>query len=556
MDQQYHAVLTYSAFYPQNDIPEKNVERLDGLNRDVVFNLFCRLKMTLSRSSERDINNPFINWFVSKLPDSHGERFRHLVFDGFPKHFLTTPLIVNQILVDLFQKTETSLEPMYERPDYIALAVLETIMIYNEHHFRQIGIGEKSDTHDLLWQIMMMQDMNGANSSSFVRTGGMKQAIFIDFLEQITGTGYPAFEKAICEMLGINKLGDVSLLYLALQIEQDKRIQTSDPLICIPPEDPIHQTLYNLNLVLEPGKNDVAFSVFDIMMKPFIRLSNGNLSFTGTHDLSLISELGWGYFLFKEGSLSSYIPQFSKSSFQAFFGYYVEKFLLGKVFQSFHQKGYRVIPSDDKKTPDMTLILNETDIFIIEIKTSTVHYKDWQEQNLNAFKKYLNDNFISDKKGVVQLHKCLQHLSDHPKELFEISIPLKKLKIYPIIIYSEPHAGVVAVNDFIINNGPELSIELSSKFKAILPVTMISCDFFLENSKLLSKNKRLLKDAILRYHKGTRERKKQWLKVNSTANFSKAMADFDNYSIGFEGIYKEDQLAIADQIKAIFNQTK
>jgi hypothetical protein len=554
MDQQYHPVLTYSLYYPGKELPERNVERLSGLNRDVVYNLFCRLKMTLSRSSERDNHQPFMEWFILLLPDGHGKRLKQFLFNGTADHFITTPLVVNQILTGLFSEPAGALESKYERLDYISLALLESLLIYNEHHFRNLAIGARQDDHDLLWQIMMMQDLNGANQASFTRTGAMKQAVFLSYLEHLLKERFEEYEGKICAKLGIGKLVEVSLMYVGLQIEQDKRLKTKDPLICIAPQTPPYQLLYNLNLVTDPQSEAAEFSVFNIMMQPFIRLSNGYLSFTGTHDFALITELGWGYFLFKEGTLLPYVPLFSKSTFQSFFGHYVEKFLLGKVFLSLEQKALRVIPSDDKKTPDMTLVLNETDVFVIEIKTSTLHYKDWEQQDLAAFKKYLDTNFISDKKGVIQLHKCLQNLADDPKGVFDLNTPLHKLKIYPIIVYTEPHAGVVAVNDYIINNSPVLAADLSAKFSVVHPVTMIDGDFFIENVKVLRNNKRLLKDAILRYHSGTKQRKKQWKKVNSTFNFSKAMQNFDNYSIAYEGLYQEDQMDIANEIKAIFNQ--
>ena len=556
MDQQYHPVLNYTLYYPGKNLPEKNLERLSGLNRDVIFNLLCRIKMTLSRSSERDAHNPFMNWFISLLPEAHAERLKYFLFNGNADHFITTTLVVNQILAGLFNEAEDTIQPQFEMPDYISLAVLETLLIYNDHHFRYIGIGSKDDGHDLLWQIMMMQDLNGANQASFVRTGAMKQAVFLSFLEHELKGQFAEYEDKICTNLGISKLVELSLMFVGLQVEQDKRLKMKDPLICIAPGNALYQSLYKLKLVTEPHHNTPPISIFNIMMQPFIRLANGYLSFTGTHDFALISELGWGYYLFNEGTLKPYIPRFAKSNFQAFFGYYVEKFLLGSIFRSLDQKGLRVIASDDQKTPDMTLILNQTDVFLFEIKTSSLHHNDWEEQNLEAFKKYLNANFISDKKGVIQLHKCLRHLADDPIGLFHLHTPLHKLKIYPVIVYTEPHAGVVAVNDYIIHNSPILSGDLAAKFATIHPVTMIDADFFVENSRVLRQNKRLLKDAILRYHSGTKQRKKQWQKVNSTLNFSKAMQNFDNYNIGFGGLYREDQMAIANEIKSIFNAPK
>lgn len=549
MDQRYHPVLTYTLYFPRTSLPAKGLERLDGLDRDMIYKMLCRLKMTLSRSGERNDHYPFFDWFVTKLPEQHGERLRGLM----KSCFITTALVVNQLLVDLFRAAEPVVVPELERPDYISLAILETLMIYNDHHFRALGIGTRPDDHDLLWQIMMMQDLNGTNSASFVRTGAMKQAIFLNYLENLLQDQFPAFEEKLCNKLGVPRLGEVSLVFVRLQVAQDDALKTKDPLISIPPDMPLHLLLNRLELVTDPADQSGGFSIFKLMMKPFIRLQNNYLAFTGVHDFTLISSLGWGYFLFNEGTLKPYIPKFARANFQAFYGRYVEKFLLGKLFRSLHQKGFRAIASDDEYTADMTLILNETDVFLIEIKTSALHYQDWQDQDLGAFKAYLDRSFISDKKGLIQLHKCLQHLADDAPGLVALHSPLRKLKIYPVIVYTEPHAGSVGVNDYLKNNGPALPADLAARFHTIQPLTMIDADFFVENIRLLRNNKRLLKAAILRYHSGTTQRKKQWRKNNSTFNFSKAMQSFDNYNIGYEGLYQEDQMDIADEIKAVFH---
>jgi hypothetical protein len=228
--------------------------------------------------------------------------------------------------------------------------------------------------------------------------------------------------------------------------------------------------------------------------------------------------------------------------------------LLGSIFSSLDQTGLRVILSDDLNTPDITLILNETDILLIEIKSSSLHYKEWENQDLVKFKKFLDENFIGDRKGVIQIHKCLQHLADSPEKLYSLRTKLSKLKIYPIIVYTEAHVTTVAVNDYIIENAPAIPTELAKRFNRIHPVTMIDHDFFLENVKLLREKKRLFKDAIIHYHKGIAIRKKIWQKVNTTFNFSKAMESFDIYSIGYEGIYKANQNDIAKELKVIFDR--
>ena len=554
MHLQYHPVLTYSIYYPDKPVPGRNLDRLSGIDRDTIVKLLCRIKMTFSRERHRDPNNPFINWFIGLLPDGHAARMRAFLYGKNTAHFIAVPLTINQVLVDLMNEDNAANNEELDYPAYISLAVLETLMIYNDHHFRSVVVSGREDNHDLLWELSLMQDLNGKNQASFVRTGMIKQAIFLGFLKQQLGEKYGEFANTLSANLGIPELVSVALLYVNLQLSQDNRLAERDPLIAISPDDQAYTVIEKLNLVCEGQQNIPRHSIGNLMMKPFIRLSNNYLSFTGTHDFALISEVGWAHFLQKEGTLVSLLPNLKKDNqFWAWIGTYVEKFLLTTVFKTFHQIGLRVICSDDLKTPDITLILNETDVFIIEIKSLTLHFKDWESQDLPAFKKYLIDSFISEKKGANQLYKCLQHLANDPKGLFALHKPLKKLKIYPVIVYTEPHASTVAVNDFIIKNAPAIPDELANQFGTIHPITMIECDFFLENSKVLREKKRLIKDAILHYHQTINLRKKKYQKANSTVNFSKAMETFDNIIIGYEGLYQQDQMVIADEVKMMFN---
>ena len=550
---QYHPVLTYSIYYPGKPIPERTLDRFSGIDRDIVIKLLCRIKMTFSRERHRDPNCPFMIWFIGLLPDGHAARLRAFLYDKNAAYFIAVPLIINQVLVDLMNQDKIENNGDHNHPAYISLAVLETLMIFNYHHFRSVVISGREDNHDLLWELCLMQDLNGKNQASFVRTGMIKQAIFLDYLKQQLHDKYDEFAETLCAKLGIPELVRVALLYVNLELDQDKRLTEKDPLIAISPDDQAYAFIEKLNLVCDGQQNMPRHSIDNLMMKPFIRLSNNYLCFTGTNDFSLISEVGWVYFLYKEGTLTHYLPNLNNNNqLRAWIGTYVEKFLLATVFKSFQQKGLRVICSDDQKTPDITLILNETDVFIVEIKSLSLHFKEWEKQNLLAFKNFLNDSFISEKKGVIQLHKCLKDLANDPERLFGLYKPLRKLKIYPVIVYTEPHVNTIAVNDFIIKNAPPIQDELASQFGAIHPITMIECDFFLENSKVLRKKKRLIKDAILHYHKTISLRKKQYQRVNSTVNFSKAMETFDNMVIGFEGLYKQDQMVIAEEVKKMF----
>jgi len=68
-----------------------------------------------------------------------------------------------------------------------------------------------------------------------------------------------------------------------------------------------------------------------------------------------------------------------------------------------------VIETEDKNLADITAILNEKDIFFIEIKSSALHYKVIAEREVELFKKFIDDNFASQKKGATQLFNNIRY---------------------------------------------------------------------------------------------------------------------------------------------------
>jgi len=554
MDQKYHPVLIYSVYYPNSAINPKGLSSFDGIVKDSLIRLISRIKLSITRGRTDDHNHSFLATFINALPENNRNRANYFLGKGSLDYYFTTPLILNQILADIVNRPEGAVIESRNKAAYMTLAIFDTILLYNEHHFKSVIVEKRPDDYNVLWEIMLMQDVNGFNHASFVRTGAIKQAIFVDFLKIALKDKYIAFETHLNTLLGVKGLIDVALLFIKLQVAQERQSLESDPLMEISKNHELYRLLKKLDLVLDTTAIDRGITVTGIMLHPFLKLSNDNLCFTGTHDFAILSDVVWKHFLFTKGNLNAFIDKPTKEHYLSYLGLnYTEKFLMKRLFESLEKPGYRVIDSDDKMTPDFTLIINEVDVFIIEVKSVSLNYKVWENGNLTEFKQHLDDQYASNKKGVIQLQKCLQNLVDDPIGLFNLRKPLKKVKVFPIIIYTEPHVSVVGVNDFVKNNAPVLPDSLLDHFSAIYPVTMIHCDFFLENIKAIRNNKQLLKQAILRYHRDMTERKKRWQKVNTTFNYSKAMESFDNYSIAFGGLYAENQNTIAAEIKNVFN---
>ncbi|HEY8929825.1 MAG TPA: hypothetical protein VIM55_11570 [Mucilaginibacter sp.] len=555
MEQKQYTILIYTQFFGTTQLPPKNLDKIKGLDRDNVLRFLISIKIAVTKTYGKNITHPFIQLLLKNLPRNHANRLTTMLSMDNQAYFLTHPVVINQIVADILNEPEDQLMPRINQLDYFAVAMLELLMIYNDHHFKTLDIGKSPDNHDLIWKMMQMQNINGNNPASFVRCGIIKQAIFLEFLKEALGEKYEAFDKLMSNMIGIKALVNSALLYVQLQAVQDRTGKTDKPLVVIAPNDEYYPVIEKLRLVIDLQQKEGTYDSGRVIMHPFLKLSDNRLYLTGTHDFSLITEKGWEYFLFSAGQIGKFIPEIKDiNGLRSFIGYrYIEKFLMGKLFNSLNRAGCRVILSDDQKTPDVTMIINEIDVFIFEIKSVALNYKVWQEQDLEGFKKYLDEQFVKGKKGVSQLHKCMGHLASQAGKLFGLHTPLHKLRIYPIIIFTEPQLTIHAVNDYVIEQAPAIPQNLNGIFKSIAPVTMIHYDFFLENLKVIRENKAVLKNAINYYHQTVAARKVQHQKVNSTANYLNAMQSFDNLVAGFSGLYEVDQQTIAKELAKVFN---
>ena len=554
MDQQQNTILIYTLFYRTNELPSKNLDLLKGLNRDNVLRFLIAMRTAVARHKGPSIKQLFIQRFIKNLPANTQKRVLTFLTQENYAYFLTVPLIIMQLITEVLSQAPE--QEIQERnvESYFALAMLDVIMIYNDHHFKVLNIGKRTDSHELIWQMMLMQEINGDNAASFVRSGIIKQVIFLEFLKSELGTKYRSFEAAVSVALGAASIAAYPMLFVALQLVQDRQSTAPVPLVPITKQDEVYDIIHNAGLVLDTTQQ-LKIDQGGILMHPFLKLSDGVMYLVGTLDFGLITDKGWIFYLYNQGKLSTFFPKISSlNALYSFIGLnYTEKYLMGKVFKSMHRTGFRVLLSDDQQTPDVTIISNETDVFVIEIKSVSLNYKVWQNQELDKFKQHLDSEYVKEKKGVIQLHKCISHLCNEPDSLFGIRTSLNKINLFPIIVYTEPHLNIVGVNDYVIEHSPAIPTDLVTSFNFISPVTMIHYDFFIENLAIIQKQKGLLKEAVLHYHRSMKKRRQNHEKVNSTVNYLKAMAPFDDFIAGYRGFYQADKVAIAKELNKIFN---
>lgn len=460
---------------------------------------------------------------------------------------------INNLITNLLNAIQKASSDKSKVNTPIVQILFDLILLHNGSQHRESGVGHAEDSHRTIWELLLMQDINGYNNASYSRTGILKQLIFNKFLKSELDNEFINLEKDWFNKTGLNSLLDYIRFFVDLKLQNEKTNKSSAPVLTFLSSNPSYNLIHSLELLIDTSKN-MPIETSILVMKPFIKLSGEEIYLNGTHDFSLITNKGLEYFLQKNELLSKYLPAITDiKSLLAYLGKeYIENYLLKNLFNSIVKKGIRVVPTDDKKLPDITLIINEKDVYLFEIKSSSLNYRVMCKENIEDLITFLEDNFIGKKKGVTQLIKNVETLALEKEALYNIRTPLKNLILYPIIIYTEPHLSKHGINDYINLNAPKIAEGTSSAFKHIMPTTLIHYDFFIDNYLQLNSDRTFLKTLIRGYHQEIKKNKKRYIKINSTNQYLNSIISFDDFVALKRLAYTTPRNIIFDQVSTIF----
>ncbi|WP_293312325.1 hypothetical protein [Pedobacter sp. UBA5917] len=545
-------VLNYSIFYPGYPMPGDPLKLIETFDLEQVILTMVALRNSLERNRYDFKNDILVQSILVKLPNTKAERVMQFL-SGKKPFALVHSVVISKILVDLFknlknnQPKEDITEGEYEQ------RLLDLILIYNEHHYNHVVLEGKPHTHELVWSLMMMQDLSGFDEVDYARTGTIKHMVFIRFLQESLGEKYPLLEKSLKETTGLDSIYQFMSIFLHLFVHLAKREQ---PVLLLPQiarEDPNYVFLDPLGLIIDAkiAANE-HFDIGTLFTRPFFRTSTGQIYVLDHNNFSLLVERSFIYLLHNKSNIKELLSVKNFNGLLSHFGFkYYEKFLIDRVLKSLVRTGVRLIPSDDKLLSDFTLIVNETDVFIMEVKSVAINYRVFDEQNPSEFRKYIDEQF-REKKGLPQLVRNIEYLINDQNNLLHFKKAPSKLNVYPIIVFSEPQMATFGVADYV---GEKAKAELaifSKKFKKIQPLTMIHSDFFVENIELMSRDRGFLKKLIESYHKHIASKKEGYRKFSSPQNYVKSMVGFDKYVIGKSGAYRMDQKRIFAHLSEMF----
>jgi hypothetical protein len=548
-------VLTFKEFYGTLHREENALKNIAHFNLEDVIIALILIANDGERSfrSNIDVNTTLLN----RLPPAKAARLRSFIEQREESRFrLSNSTVVAKIITDIYkvlpgsQPDNDTDNPVFEE------ILLDVILIYNERQYPDVGDGELINSHQMLWQLMLMQDLTGLTVLHYTRTANIKHLVFIQFLRETLGDSFQNVEDEFREHAGVESIYTfvVSIIQLYVAIERKYKDPASS-LIWFEKEDTTYKLLQNFDLIYNQKTHAQAkFDVSFYVTHPFFEHSDGKIYLVDHNHFAFALDKGWTYYFFKASQVIKYLPQVNSfSDFQSYLGKnYYEQYLILGLLKILRRPGFRVIETDDKDLPDAAIVLNEKDVFLFEIKSSSLHYKIVNDKDTAGFQQFLDDNFAGEKKGAKQLSRTIQYLANDSKNQYNIKTTRNKINVYPIIVYTEQHLEKHAVNNYVNEKFKELIKDYQSPFREIKPLVMIHYDFFVENITLLESRPSLLKSALEHYISFTRKSAAAYKKTGENMDYLRSMVSFDKYIIKFQGLYLLDQKKIFSNIARIF----
>ncbi|RZJ78463.1 MAG: hypothetical protein EOO20_27820 [Chryseobacterium sp.] len=290
-----------------------------------------------------------------------------------------------------------------------------------------------------------------------------------------------------------------------------------------------------------------------MLSKPFFETSTGTIYVIDHRNFSLMSERAFMYLLFHKTDYQKLAGFKDMNGLLTYFGKkYYEEFLMGTLLKQMQKPGVRLLASDDIYLADFTLIVNETDVFVFEVKSVAQHYRIFDEQSAEELRKHVDKNYVDGKKGISQLERYIGYIHQDYKKLMHICNSSNKLNIYPVIVCADPKAATYGINDYVGQKANVVFSQFNADFKKVMPLTMIQSDFFVDNISLLSKDKMMLKKLIKGYHYFLKREKQRFKKNSNPQNLIRSMTSFDQYAIEKFSAFTLPQEQIYYHLKHVF----
>jgi len=538
-------MLTWSAFYPGQPLPEQPLKYFKDFSLDDLVQLLIWVKSNLEIPGKYD---DFVHTLLRRMDESKKIYFqRHL-----GRSQVSHPIVVDKILVTLF-RTHT-LKSSSRDVNELGFEdhLLDLLLCFNDQHYETHYLPLEGASIEAMWSLSLAQASTGLDNVDYARTANIKHLIFLKFLEQHFAEHFKTIEESFKKKTGLGSFHKVmitlSQFYLTTETGEAKEM--------VLPNMPIENCLIleKLDMIVDQATlPDPKFSIGRMAGQPYYK-SQDRIYVISRSNFAFALEKSWPYFLYQNSDLRHFLPGKKRfSDFQSLLGKnYVEEYYLNTLFSSLSKSGFRWIRPTETYMPDGCYVINESTVILFEFKSSPLHFNVIAEQDLEGLKKFLNENFATGKKGAPQLANAVRHLSVHSSVAYSIKTSVNKLTVYPVIIYTDMNLCMLGVNDYVDRNFQSVLGEGGKPFKKVMPLTMVHADFFTENLLLLEKDRSLFKMALDHYLKYRRKKLAVYAKTGSPSDYLSAQYQFDRYVLGYRQLYGVPQLNIFKNMVDVF----
>lgn len=494
-----HGIINHSLFNSQAP-PIDPIEKIRNYPTDILMVLLARTNAIIFYSEGEAIgrDEKIIKTVFDRLDPSVCERLKYL--RNFPQGKQST-IFNAPIIVTLMGRLVEAYRP-FSKQEIISSRTLEVIqwhlfnaiLALNEWYFSRVD-DTNLLTHHHLWKLELAQQNYARGVSDMYDVNAFRVYLLFRFIEEQYGE---KIGKEFAGYFGVATPFNVHYAFLKTIASAYSSYSKDDlPRFWISEK--------GLNEMLKPFTLDPATQVVEkgdattVMNKPFYSYREGALIldfdfFRVLAETSLIHHLYHTTSLRENPTLKTYNAYLGMLG-KKFFEEYLLVQLIRKLFT--HQSDKVYTDKDDPGNPDILLTQDHEDIFVIEIKSTSVHASTLVQANAAGLQEYLENNYARAKltkreksKGIYQLKRNLNKLSAQGNEY----------NVYPVIVYTEPVLDIAGVNTFLQNKMDEILAETEMPNLKIHSLTLINLNFFIKYYLQLKSDRHFLKEMIHFYH--------------------------------------------------------
>lgn len=473
---------------------------------------------------------------------------RKRVAELFVKHkeekdiaFFTAPTVSKLISLCLRDYT-----PMPEEDEPVNMQELEdrlldSLLIQNELYYNRHP-NSNLNAYEAIWHLQLLQQHYIRSHPDLLFIAPLKAFLFYKFVISRLPNG-PKYVEEFCNDVGIPAYFNYPIWFREIlqRIVESGQQEEAKHILELTAEQRSVVTLFSINKDRD-WNNYIKGNVHgELMMHPFYLLMNNHAIIIDPHFFRYILDIGFPFQLYKHSSLSKEGPLKNFNNYKSELGkkYYEEFVVKGLLENIFKAKNYVVLDTmNDPQMSDFTVVRNQRQILMIEVKSATIHFNPLEDVNVEAFKSFVDEQFCRQKGGEERKNKGIYQLSRQIHDFATTSTLNRILKkpddknkavIFPIIIYTDDVMDMAGVNAYVGEKIQDEVETVQQHFKTVHPLIMINLSFLLRYYAKLKQNPSLVFELFISYIKTIAERSKAFNKSKNPFLFFEKNISFDQY---------------------------